>query len=549
MDKNIFIGGAWPYANNSLHIGHLAALLPGDVLARYFRKNGNKVVYVSGSDCHGTPITLRAEKLGVTPDVIANHYHKEFDQNFKDLDFTYDLYTNTMTEYHQEYVKKQLLEIDKNGYLYSKTEDEDYCPNCNKFVTDREILGICPVCGAISNGDQCDKCLTALSPAELKDKKCKKCGTATILKPNKHLYFALKNLAKEVDEYFNEYKDTWRPTAINETQKYLREGLRDRAITRSLNWGIKLPFDGYDDKRMYVWFDAVLGYFSAGQKVFEQNGEDFNKFITSQNTLSYYVHGKDNIVFHTVILPGLLASINKEINKPQKIVSCEYVNMNGEKMSKSKGNLITVNTLLANFDSDSIRYYFMLNNPERKDCVFSLEDFVSIHNKHLVGGYGNFVNRNLAFLVKKFEGKLPQVCVDEEVKAEVEKTYKEVGELIEQGELKTAITRLYDYVQFANRYYDQSTPWTLAKEENLDRFWQVTSSCVYMIANMANLYEPFMPKRAKMVKDMLKLENSTKWEPISYNPSVTLENIGILFERIDINNVDLDKNADDTLKV
>ncbi len=549
MDKNIFIGGAWPYANNSLHIGHLAALLPGDILARFFRKNGNKTLYVSGSDCHGTPITVRAEKLGVNPQVIAKHYHNEFTQNFKDLDFSYDMYTNTMTDYHSDYVRQKLVEIDKNKYLYSKTEDEDFCPNCNKFVTDREVVGICPICGAVANGDQCDKCLTALTPSDLKDKKCKKCGQNTVLKPNKHLYFELSKLAPAVQAYFEENKNTWRPTAINETQKYLKEGLRDRAITRSLNWGIELPFDGYDDKRMYVWFDAVLGYFSAGKLVGEQHGFDFENLIRDKNTLSYYVHGKDNIVFHTVILPGLLHSIDEKINKPQMIVSCEYVNMNGEKMSKSKGNLITVNTLLANFDSDSIRYYFILNNPERKDSVFSLDDFVSIHNKHLVGGYGNFVNRNLAFLCKKFEGKLPELNLDAEVKSEVEKTYLEVGKLLEQGETKTAITRLYDYVQFANRYYDQNTPWTLAKEENLDNFWRVTSNCVYMIANMANLYEPFMPKRAKVIKDVLKIDQDTKWEPISYNPDVKLENVSILFERIDINNVDLTKNADDTLKV
>lgn len=542
--KNIFIGGAWPYANNSLHIGHLAALLPGDILARFFRKNGNKVLYVSGSDCHGTPITVRADRLGVNAEDIASHYDKEFRQNFNDLEFSYDLYTNTMTQYHEKVVKNNLQKIFNNGYLYPKTEKEDYCEHCGKFISDREISGICPICGAVADGDQCDKCLTALTPDMLKNKTCKLCKNPTTVKDNTHLYFKLSSCQNAVEKLFNKYKENWRPTAVNETAKYLKQGLIDRAITRSLNWGIKLPFDGYDDKRVYVWIEAVMGYLSAGEQAASAKGIDFNEFMHDKNTVSYYVHGKDNIVFHTIILPALLGAIDNNLSMPERIISCEYVNLGGDKMSKSKGNLITVNTLLANFDPDSIRYYFCLNNPERRDSSFDLNDYVSIHNKHLVGGYGNFVNRNLSFLAKKFEGKLPELQLDQEVKNVVEKTYKEIAYLFEQGEIKEATTKLYDYVQYANKYYDTNEPWVLSKTD-LEKFNKITSNCIYLMANMANLYEPIMPKRAKMLADLLgfSLDNFT---PVEYDSSKVIENLPLLFQRLDLEQIDMEKGAQDT---
>ncbi len=545
--KNVFIGGAWPYANNSMHIGHLAALLPGDVLARFFRMSGKNVIYVSGSDCHGTPITQRAQTLGVSPSVIANHYHEEFAKNFSDLGFTYDVYSNTMTEQHKQNVQNILKSINQKGLLFEKTELNDYCPTCKKFVVDREIKGICPVCGSVANGDQCDKCLTALTPQMLKEKTCKICGTKTVSKEDTNLYFKLSAFEDVITKYLEANKKAWRPTAINETQKYLNQGLVDRAITRALNWGIELPFEGYSDKRVYVWIDAVLGYLTTCEMACKQKGLDYPDFLTSKDTVSYYVHGKDNIVFHTIILPALLDAIDKKLNKPQMIVSCEYVNLNNDKMSKSKGNLITVNTLLENFDSDSIRYFFILNNPERKDCSFSLEDFVLIHNKHIVGGFGNFANRNLAFLEKKFEGKLPKVDIDDEIKKYVQNTYDEIGKLYEAGELKTACTKLYDYIQFANKYYDTNTPWTYAKKD-LDKFNKITSNCLYLMANMANLYSPIIPKGCQKLKDMLGVK-CDKWQPVCYDENIVLHDVGVLYQRLKLEDIDMTKGATDTLKV
>lgn len=542
--EKIFIGGAWPYANNLMHIGHLVALLPGDILARYFRKAGNEVLYVSGSDCHGTPITIRAEILGVSPEKVSEHYDNEFRKNFEDLSFTYDLYTNTTTDFHAMSVQENLKKISENGYLYQKTEKEDFCPSCNKYRSDREIKGVCPICKNIADGDQCDKCLTALTPDMLNDKICKICGKPTVLKDNIHLYFKMSALTDEIYKYFNKYSHTWRQTAVNETSKYLKEGLRDRAITRSLSWGIEVPFEGFEDKRLYVWIEAVLGYISAGQKAAQLKGLDFENFIRDKNTTSFYVHGKDNIVFHTIILPALLHAIDPKMVKPQMIISSEYLNSGSDKMSKSKGNLIPVNTLLANFDSDSIRYYFIFNNPERKDTTFSLDDFIAIHNKHLVGGYGNFINRNLSFLQKKYNGVLPKLNLDKDVENTVKETYEKIGQLIEKGELKEAATRLYDYVQYANKYYDQNTPWVLAKN-NPTEFDKITSNCLYLIVNMANLYEPILPKRADIVKKLLGVKNNG-WAPVEYDASIILENISVLFNRISLKDIDMNKGTEDT---
>lgn len=545
--KKVFICGAWPYANNSLHIGHLAALLPGDVLARYFRQHGDQVLYVSGSDCHGTPITLRAGKLGVDPSYIAGHYAREFEKNFADLDFSYDNYSATMTEYHKNSVEKILKKIYDNGYIYEKEEDLDYCEKCGKFVSDREISGTCPVCGSIATGDQCDNCLTALTPDMLLDKKCKTCGSSTSLKKDKNLYFKLTAFEKDLEDNIDKNCGMWRTTAINESKKYIKSGLRDRSLTRNLTWGVKVPFEGYDDKRIYVWFEAVLGYFTAGRQVAESKGIDFDSFIRDPETEHFYIHGKDNIVFHTIILPSLLCAIDKSIGLPNRIVSCEYVNLNNEKMSKSKGNLISVNNLVKNLDSDVIRYFFTLFNPERKDASFQLKDLVDINNKHLVGGWGNFINRNLSFLIKKFEGVLPNTAVDPAVVEAVEAEYEKVGALYEANELRAVAEEMYAFVQYANRYYDESKPWVLAKEDKAG-FDKVTATCLYLIVNIANMYMPIMPKTSKKVFELLGV-NENKWGEVNYDSSIKLSEVSVLFTKLEEKNFDFENAFVDTLVV
>lgn len=545
--KNVFICGAWPYANNSMHIGHLAALLPGDVLARFFRANGDRVLYVSGSDCHGTPITLRAEKLGVDPSVIASHYANEFENNFNSLAFSYDKYSATMSEYHKKRVEEILKVIYDNGYIYEKEENGDYCEKCAKFVSDRELQGICPICGAIATGDQCDKCLTSLTPDMLLDKKCKKCGTPTGVRKDKHLYFRLTDFEKVLSDNIEKNQASWRATAINESKKYIEQGLRDRALTRSLNWGVNVPFEGYDDKRIYVWFEAVMGYFTTGEQAAKEKGIDFNEYIRSDDTTCFYVHGKDNIVFHTIILPALLSAWDKNIKLPERIVSCEYVNLNNDKMSKSKGNLITVNTLLANFNPEVIRYFFILYNPEKKDCSFQLKDFIDINNKHLVGGWGNFINRNLSYLLKQFDGVLPTCAAGQDIVDYIQDAYDRVGKLYAANELRAVAEEMYSVVQWANRYYDESKPWVAAKE-NKEEFDQITANCLYMIVNIANMYSPIMPISSEKVFNMLGVKERG-FKAVNFDNSIKLESVEKLFDKILEKDVDMTKASGDTLSI
>ena len=533
MNKNIFIGGAWPYANNSLHVGHLAALLPGDIIARYYRSNGDNVIYVSGTDSHGTPITVRAKKEGVDPRTISETYHKEFKKNFEDLDFSFDLYTNTMTKEHADLVKKYLTQIKNNGHIYAKTEMQDYCPDCETFLSDREIVGICPHCGGAAKGDQCDNCLATLNAKEVKDKECSVCHTKTIEKPNKHLYFALSKFQEAIEQMVAEHSEVWRPNAVNETKKFLSMGLLDRAITRQLDWGIDVPFKGYDDKKIYVWIEAVLGYLTAGKLVADSQGIDFEKFLTDPETITYYTHGKDNIPFHTYIFPALLKALDENIKMPDYIVSCEYVNMNNEKMSKSKGNLISVNELLELFPKDSIRYYMIANGPETKDINFTLNDFIQIHNKFLVGVFGNFVNRNLSYINKKFDGNIPNGEVNETIKALTKETFDKVGELIEQGKLRQAAEVAINYVSAGNKYYDDNRPW-IQVVEDIEGFNNTTYTCVYMMANMANLFSPFMPETCQKIKQKLALNEEVKWEPVEIGQNLKVQNGDLLFERLQL---------------
>lgn len=531
--RDIFIGGAWPYANYFLHVGHLAALLPGDLLAKYYRGKGDNVIYVSGSDCHGTPITERAKKEGVDPYQIAEYYHTEFAKTFDRLGFEYDEYSTTMSEHHKEYVKEKFKKMIENGYIYEKEVEQDYCDECKTFLSDREIEGICPHCGGKSTGDQCDKCGASLDSTEVLDKHCKKCHSKTILKNNKHLYFKLTEFENGLQELINKNKLTWRKNALGEAQKYIDMGLVDRAATRQLDWGVEVPVEGYEDKRIYVWIEAVLGYLSVGEEVAKSRGIDFDKFLSDDNAnlKTYYVHGKDNIPFHTTIYPALLLSLKENYRLPDYIVSSAYVNLNNEKMSKSKGNLITANELLDMFESDTLRFYFSFKGPETNDMNCSIDDIIQTHNKFLVGMLGNFVNRNLSFIKKKFDGNITEGTIDEKIKEATNKTYHLAGEYFEKGEIKNAVTFIMEYVNLANKYYDSREPWKQVKE-NISDFNDTTYTCLYMIANLSNLIEPVLPNASTKIKRMLNL-NPYKWEEEMISGDYKLTDVEILYNRLE----------------
>lgn len=533
MKRDILIGGAWPYANYYLHVGHLAALLPGDVIAKYYRMCGDNVIYVSGSDCHGTPITERAKKEGTTPKAIATFYHEEFIKTFNNIGFNYDLYTATMTDYHKKYVQNAFLKMINNGYIYEKEIEQDYCDKCNKFVSDREILGICPNCGGESTGDQCDNCLASLDPSQVLNKHCKTCGSLLTTKINKHLYFKLPEFKEELQKLLDKNKDKWRKNAIGETQKYI-DGLVERATTRELDWGVEVPVKGYENKRIYVWIEAVLGYLSTADKVLRERGQNPDEVLSdnNQNLRVYMVHGKDNIPFHTTIFPALELAIGDNYRLPDYIISSAYVNLNNEKMSKSKGNLISVNELLELFNKDTLRFYFIFNGPEVKDISCSIEEMITVHNKFLVGTLGNFINRNFSFINKKFEGIITEGKVDSKIKETTLKTYKEVGELIEKGELKSALSKIMDYISLGNKYYDENTPWIKVKE-NIAEFNDITYTCTYMIVNTANLIRPFLSETSEKILNMLNISKESNWQEKELTGNIKIVNNELLFNRID----------------
>ena len=537
--RDIFIGGAWPYANYDLHVGHLAALLPGDILAKYYRGNGDNVIYISGSDCHGTPITERAKKEHKNPRDIASFYHNEFVKIFNAMDFNYDLYSNTMDNYHKKFVMDNFKKIIENGYIKEKSEKQDFCDNCNKFLSDREIVGKCPVCGGISTGDQCEQCGISLDSNLVLDKHCKDCGSEITLRKNNHLYFELPKFKDSLQKLINDNKSKWRNNAIGEAQKYIDMGLVERAATRQIDWGVDVPVKGYEDKRIYVWIEAVLGYLSAGSSVANSRGIDFNKLMSDDNNklITYYIHGKDNIPFHTTIYPALLKSLNENFRLPDYIVSSAYVNINDQKMSKSKGNLISVKELLTMFDSDTLRLYFSYMGPEVHDINCSLEEIENVHNKVLVGMLGNFVHRNLSFIVNKFDGVIKESSIEDQNIEFTRKCYKLIGKYLERAEIKRAVRVILDYISYANKYYDSKKPWIQVKED-LDEFNKTTYNCVYLMANMSNLIAPILPNASKKIKAMLNLSDF-KWSEELISGDYLVNNEQILYERVKLSHKDV----------
>ncbi|MCL2311792.1 MAG: methionine--tRNA ligase, partial [Firmicutes bacterium] len=451
----IFIAGAWPYANGSLHVGHVASLIPADVLARYFRLKGDEVLYVSGSDCHGTPITVKAKQECKAPEKIAEFYHKEFKKCFEDLGFTYDVYSKTYSNFHYKEVKRIFLKLLKNDCLYEKEIDQTYCQKCEQFLPDRYIEGNCPSCGNVVNGDQCEKCFQIFETIELRNKSCKICKNEPIVKKTRHFYFKLSKFQNSIEKYFEEKSHEWKENAINLTKRYLDEGLEDRAVTRDLDYGIDTPVEGFENKKIYVWIEAVCGYYTASKKWALEYGKKWEDFWIndSNNIKAYYVHGKDNIPFHTVILPSILLGLNENLHLPDMIISSEFLNLEGRKISTSKNWAVWLPYLLKNYNADTIRYFLLNNGPEKGDADFSWREFVYSNNIDLLGGFGNFVNRIMPF-IEKYKDSFKNLEIDSDMKNKIEQLYTSVGEKIENGKFKESIKLIFGLVRSANKYFD-----------------------------------------------------------------------------------------------
>ncbi|MDD4429430.1 MAG: methionine--tRNA ligase [Paludibacter sp.] len=531
--KNILIGGAWPYANGSLHIGHIAGLLPGDILARYYRAKGNPVFYVSGSDCHGTPVTIRAKQEGKTPQEISDFYHDEFVSVFNVLGFSYDLYTKTSTEQHKIFIKEFHEKLYAGNYVYEKTVKQAFCPKCDKTLTDRLIVGKCPTCGEKTRGDQCDACSEIIEIDTIISPACADCISPLSLADTTQLFIAISKLEKELTDFLNAHPH-WRKNAIAFTKRYIDEGLRDRAITRDLDWGIDVPKSGYEDKKIYIWAENVLGYLSASKAVCDERGISFDE-VWGKNARHYYVHGKDNIPFHTIILPSLLLGHGGGLRLPDDIISSEYITLEGRKISTSQNWAIWAKDIVNRYNPDALRYFFIANGPEKRDTDFSWHEFVERNNNELLGAYGNFVNRTLAFIAKYLGGIVPNGVIENEIAKQIKVLFFTVGQKIEDGQFKDALESIFEFVRFGNRYFDANEPWK-TRNNNPEKCNQTLFNCVQIIANLSILLEPFLPFSSEKVFEWLNLK--AEWCEQWIQQGYVLPQISILFERLDKKIVD-----------
>jgi methionyl-tRNA synthetase len=523
MSEKIFIGVAWPYANGSLHLGHVAGCyLPADIFARYNRLKGNDVLMVSGSDEHGTPITITAEKEKTTPQAIVDRYHLEHIENMKQLGISFDLFTRTTTPNHEGTVQEIFLVLYQNKYIYRKSSEAYYCQNCTRFLPDRYVEGVCPYCNTPeARGDQCDNCGKLLDPFELVNVRCKICGGTPVKQTTEHLFFALSTFEPKLLEWLKE-KKFWKANVLKFTNNWLQNGLQDRAITRDISWGIKVPVFGFEHKRIYVWFDAVIGYLSASKewaKKHHQAGK-WEEWWKNPEAKHYYFLAKDNIPFHSIIWPSILMGYDNTLNLPYNIPANEYLTLKGEQFSKSRGIGIWVPEILKRFDADVVRYYLSINMPENKDTDWLWNDFVAKNNDELVGTYGNFVHRVVTFTSKNF-GSIPPLGtlepMDKEALQKIEETSKEIAESLEQCSFKKGLRAAMNLAQYGNVYFDRNQPWNLLKTQK-ERCGTVLHICLRLVQSLAVFTEPYLPFSADYIWKML-----GKTHPIQHWDEATWE--------------------------
>ncbi|MDR1687161.1 MAG: methionine--tRNA ligase [Clostridiales bacterium] len=526
--KKILIAGAWPYANGYLHIGHLASLVPADVIARYYRQKGDSVYFVSGSDCFGTPVAIRAKQENKSPREISDFYHAEFCDCFEKLGFTYDRYGKTSSDEHINFVRKFHKKMYESPYIYEKEAPQAFCEKCETALADRYVAGICPHCGGRAKGDQCDTCSNVLEPENLINPQCEVCHSPISFKKSKHLFIAISKLENELTGFVNS-RPLWRKNTAAFSKRYIDEGLRDRAVTRDLDWGIDVPKEGYEDKKIYIWAENVLGYLSMSYALCTERGESYED-LWGENSRHYYVHGKDNIPFHTIILPSLMIANAGKWKLPDDIISSEHLTLEGRKISKSQNWAIWVKDLLAKHNPDSIRYFMITSGPEKRDTDFTWREFVNSHNGELLGAYGNFVNRTLAFISKYFNKTVPEGVTNAEISERINSLYADTGSLIEKGDTKEALDNIFTFIRFANKYFDTQKPWE-TRNTDIKSCKNTIFNCVQIIVNLAVLLEPFIPFSSAKIRGWLGAENS--WRKKEIPAGFVIPEPEILFERLD----------------
>lgn len=503
--KRILVTSALPYANGPLHVGHaIGAYLPADVYVRYHRLKGNDVVFICGTDEHGTPITITAEKEGITPQKVVDKYHEIIKDGFRRLGVRFDNFSRTTKKLHYRNSQQFFLRILEKGFIYKKTVERPYCPNCNRFLPDRFVKGICPYCNsADQRGDQCEACGKQLEPHELKNPYCVICRSTPTQKNTTHWFFRLSAFSDKLREWIKENRH-WPDNARNFALGWINEGLEDRAITRDLEWGVPVPLDNTEGKVLYVWFDAPIGYISATEEWAQKIGkpDEWKKYWKEECKIVHFL-GKDNIPFHTVIWPAMLMA-HGDYNLPWQISSNEYLTLEGKKMSTSRGWVLWLNDILSEFDADLVRYYLLSINPSKKDADFSLLEFQQKVNNELVAAYGNFINRTLSFIEKNgsFVPEIKEMDEsDEELLEKIREAPSVIGTHIENFRFLEALKEVMALAHFGNEYFQTKEPW---KKENSTTLYL----CANLVRALAVLSSPFLPHSAEKVWKMLNLSGS-----------------------------------------
>ncbi|WP_208026008.1 methionine--tRNA ligase [Amycolatopsis acidicola] len=521
MSTPVLTAVAWPYANGPRHIGHVSGFgVPSDVFSRYQRMIGNRVLMVSGTDEHGTPITVQADNEGLTPQQTVDKYALQIGSDLQGLGLSYDLFTRTTTGNHADVVQQIFLSLYRNGYVVPRTTTGAISPSTGRTLPDRYIEGTCPICGYDgARGDQCDNCGNQLDPTDLINPRSRVNGEKPEFVETEHLFLDLPAFTDTLGKWLSTRTD-WRPNVLKFT-KNLVDDMRPRAITRDLDWGVKVPLDGWRDqplKRFYVWFDAVIGYFSASVEWARRSGnpDAWQEWWTNPDARGYYFMGKDNITFHAQIWPALLLGHNGAgdrggeigtygtLNLPDEIVSSEFLTMSGSKFSTSRGTVIYVHDFLREFGPDTLRYFISVAGPETQDTDFTWDEFVRRTNFELANEWGNLVNRSIS-MAHKNNGAIPAptkpAAADEELKALSRKAFETAGGHLQRSRFKLAAAEAMRVVTAANRYLSDQEPWKL--KEDPERRDAVLHTALQVVSDANTLLTPFLPHSAQKVHEAL----------------------------------------------
>ena len=550
MNKKRFtITAALPYANGPIHIGHLAgAYVPADIYSRYLKLKGNDVVFICGSDEHGAAIPIRAKKEGVTPQEIIDKYHFMIKDSFLEFGISFDNYSRTSSKIHHETASDFFKKLNQKNIFVEKESEQLYDQKENQFLADRFIEGECPKCGyKEAYGDQCESCGSSLNATDLINPKSKLSGNKPIFKKTKHWFLPLNNFESFLKKWFLvDNEKTWKTNVFGQVKSWINEGLKPRAITRDLDWGIPVPLEKADNKVLYVWFDAPIGYISATKEWALSNNKNWEPYWKDSKTELVHFIGKDNIVFHCIIFPAILKA-SEEFILPKNVPANEFLNLEGKKISTSKNWAIWLHEYLVDFPNmqDTLRYTLTSNAPENKDNDFTWKDFQAKNNNELVAIFGNFINRVVVLTHKYYDGNCPDLNLlneeDEKVLDEIYNYPKKIGELIETYKFREAVNTLIDLARLGNKYLADEEPWKLIKTDDFERVKTIMNIALQLSGVLSIICEPFLPNTAIKLRNILNLK-SIDWNSISKENPIVLSKINkgeLIFRKIEDEEIDL----------